>query len=119
MPGRLHRNARFIAATTYGSRSDADAAITRVRQIHGSIGGNLLDGRPYRANDPMLLAWVHAAEATSFFDAWKRFGNARVSPADEDAYFSEFALVAESSEPHRCHVAAAKPMSSWQPFDLS
>src|SRR5579864_1810491 len=32
--GRLHRTAAFIAATTYGTTAEADAAIARVHTIH-------------------------------------------------------------------------------------
>ena len=37
MQGRLRRTARFIATTTYGNRAQAEAAIDRVRRIHGYV----------------------------------------------------------------------------------
>lgn len=93
MRGRLHRTARFIAVTTYGAREDADAAIARVRTIHAAVAGTLPDGTPYRADDPALLAWVHVSEAMMFLAAWQRYGRAPLGPAEQDAYFAEFAAV--------------------------
>jgi uncharacterized protein (DUF2236 family) len=93
MLGRLRRTARFIAITTYGHRADAEAAIARVRRIHGKVTGTLPDGSPYRADDPDLLLWVHLTEAVSFLDAWIRYGEPGMSRADQDAYFAEMAVI--------------------------
>jgi uncharacterized protein (DUF2236 family) len=90
MLGRLRRTARFIAVTTYGDRADADAAIARVRAIHARITGTLPDGTPYRADDPALLAWVHVSEAWCFLAAWQRYGNHRLTLAQQDSYFTAF-----------------------------
>ena len=68
MPGRLRRTARFIALTTFGERSAAEAAIARVAAIHAQVQGTLPDGRAYRADDPALLAWIHVAGSLSFLD---------------------------------------------------
>lgn len=93
MQGRLRRTARFIALTTYGGRDEAEAAIARVRGIHGHVRGTLPGGAPYIANDPALLAWVHVTEATSFLGAWIRYGEPGMSGADQDRYFAELAQV--------------------------
>jgi uncharacterized protein (DUF2236 family) len=93
MHGRLRRTARFIALTTYGAREEAEAAIAKVRAIHGHIRGTLPDGTPYEANDPALLAWVHLTEATSFLDAWIRYAEPRMRLPDQDRYFAEMAVV--------------------------
>lgn len=89
MIGRLRRTARFIAVTTYGHRDQALAAIERVNQIHGQVGGTLPDGTEYRADDPRLLAWVHVAGAINFLDGWRRYGEPRMSRHDQDRYFAE------------------------------
>lgn len=94
--GRLRRTARFIALTTYGEQHLAMAAIDRVRAVHARVLGTLPDGTPYRADDPALLAWVHVAGARSFLDAWRRYGEPRMSLADQDRYFSEVAIVARA-----------------------
>jgi len=96
MQGRLRRTARFIALTTYGGREEAEAVIRRVRHIHDRVGGTLPGGTPYAANDPALLAWVHVTEATSFLNAWRRYVEPRMPPADQDRYFAEMAQVARA-----------------------
>jgi len=96
MQGRLRRTARFIAATTYGSRGEAEAAIARVRSIHAGITGTLPDGTVYAAADPALLGWVHATETLSFLEAWQRFGEQRIPLAEQDRYFAETAVVARA-----------------------
>jgi len=96
MHGRLRRTARFIALTTYGGREEAAAVIARVRHIHDRLGGILPDGKPYAANDPALLAWVHVAEAISFLDAWRRYVEPGMPLAEQDRYFAEMAQVARA-----------------------
>lgn len=93
MHGRLRRTAKFIALTTYGGREEAEAAIARVRGIHGHVRGVLPSGQPYVANDPALLAWVHLTETTSFLDGYMRYAAPRMRLADQDAYFDEMAEV--------------------------
>jgi hypothetical protein len=87
--GRLRRTARFIAVTTYGRKSDAEAAIARVRQIHELVCGVLPNGVPYAASNPALLAWVHVTETTSFLNARIRYAEPRMSDVDQDRYFDE------------------------------
>lgn len=94
MLGRLRRTARFIAVTTYGERAAAEAAVAKVRAIHAQVGGQLADGTAYRADDPHLLAWVHVAGALMFADGWRRYGEPRMSGADQDRYFAEAGEVA-------------------------
>jgi len=96
MLGRLRRTARFIAVTTFGDRAAAGQAIARVREVHEKVRGVLPDGTPYSATDPRLLAWVHVTEATSFLDAWIRYGEPAMSQADQDRYFAEFADIARA-----------------------
>jgi uncharacterized protein (DUF2236 family) len=89
MHGRLRRTARFIALTTYGGQTEAEAMIAHVRGIHDRVSGTLPNGRSYAANDPSLLAWVHVTEATSFLDAWIRYGEPDMPIADQNRYFIE------------------------------
>ena len=93
MHGRLRRTARFIALTTFGSREEAETIIARVRRIHDKVEGTLPDGTPYRANDPFMLAWVHATETTTFLDGWVRYGDPGMRAAEQDRYFAEMAQV--------------------------
>lgn len=91
--GRLRRTARFIALTTYSSADQTEAAIDRVRKIHGFVGGVLPTGELYQANDPELLAWVHVTEATSFLEGWVRYAEPKMTLADQNQYFAEIARV--------------------------
>ena len=90
--GRLHRTAEFVAATTYGTSEEAQAAVEVVKRVHQHVKGVAPDGRPYSANDPDLLAWVHATEVDSFLAAYNRYGPG-LSPADADQYVAEMAVV--------------------------
>ena len=96
MHGRLRRTARFIALTTYGGKAEAEAVIARIRGIHDRVQGVLPNGRPYSANDPALLAWVHVTETTSFLNAWIRYAEPAMSAADQDRYFAEMVRIAEA-----------------------
>ncbi|BBH48142.1 oxygenase MpaB family protein [Pseudomonas sp. KU43P] len=93
--GRLRRTSQFISGTTFGSTRDAEWLIDKVRTIHLQVTGTAPDGRPYAASDPDLLTWVHVAEVSSFLAAHLRYRNPRLSPADQDAYYAEIALIAE------------------------
>ena len=93
MHGRLRRTAKFIAVTTYDHASAGQAVIDKVRRIHDKLSGTTADGTPYRVSDPALLAWVHVTETISFLDAWVRYAEPDMPPADQDAYFAEMARV--------------------------
>lgn len=94
--GRLERTATFIATTTFGTADDAQAMIDRVRSVHDRVRGKAPDGRPYRAGDPHLLTWVHAAEADSFLTAHQRFGERPLTGAEADEYVAQAARVARA-----------------------
>ncbi|MCK9507647.1 MAG: oxygenase MpaB family protein [Pigmentiphaga sp.] len=96
MLGRLRRTGQFIAATTYAPRADAQRQIEKVIRIHQRVQGHLPSGEPYSANDPALLTWVHVAEVSSFLNAHLRFLDPNVPDAVQDAYFEEYAYVAEA-----------------------
>ena len=93
---RLHRTSRFIAATTYGTSAEAEAAVARVQEIHDRVRGVAPDGRPYSANDPALLAWVHATEIDSFLVSYRRYGPSLLTDDDADRYVAEMAVVARA-----------------------
>jgi uncharacterized protein (DUF2236 family) len=58
------------------------------------VTGTLPDGTAYRASDPALLGWVHAAEVDSFLRAHLRYRDAGMSAARQDAYVGEMAVLA-------------------------
>ncbi|MET9110932.1 oxygenase MpaB family protein [Streptomyces zhihengii] len=92
--GRLQRTSTFLAVTTFGTADDAQAAVDLVRSVHGRVTGTTGEGVPYRASDPWLLGWVHAAEVDSFLRAHQRFGAAPLDRAGCDAYVGDMARVA-------------------------
>lgn len=92
--GRLHRTGRFIGATTFGDTATAEQMIAVVRSIHDRVEGHAPDGRPYSANDPHLLGWVHVTEVDSFLQAFERYGVNRLTDAERNGYVEEMAEVA-------------------------
>jgi uncharacterized protein (DUF2236 family) len=92
--GRLQRTSHFIAATTFGRKEDALAAIAKVRAIHGHITGTATDRRPYAASDPRLLTWVHVAEVHAFLRAYEVYGERRLGQEARDGYVADMALIA-------------------------
>ncbi|UQS89977.1 oxygenase MpaB family protein [Pseudomonas chlororaphis subsp. piscium] len=121
MIGRLRRTAQFISGTTFGSRQDAEWLIDKVRTIHLQIVGHAPDGRPYAASDPQLLTWVHVAEVSSFLAAHLRYRNPHLSPADQDRYYGEVALIAErlgASDVPRSRRAVADYLTRMRPHLL-
>jgi len=91
--GRLHRTGRFIGATTYGNTATAEQLIETVRAVHDRVVGVAPDGRPYAANDPHLLLWVHVTEVDSFLQAHLRYGQGKLTDAEQDRYIAEMAEV--------------------------
>lgn len=90
---RLGRTAYFVAATTYGSESLAMGAIRRVNMIHANIRGVDLQGRPYIANEPALVRWVHLAEVTSFLRAYQHLAKTPLAETACDQYVEEMRRV--------------------------
>ena len=87
--GRLQRTSDYLAITTFGTIEDAEATIARVRAVHDRVRGKDHRGRPYRANDPRLLEWVHVAEAWSFLETFRAYGDGELSDADADVYVAQ------------------------------
>jgi uncharacterized protein (DUF2236 family) len=94
--GRLQRTADFLAATTFGPASQAQRAVDIVHRVHKRVVGTASDGRPYAANDPHLLHWVHIAELDSFLAAHDRYGAQPLVGAERDQFVAESAVVARA-----------------------
>lgn len=92
--GRLQRTGAFIAATTYGSESLAEQTIGAIQSMHARVQGTAPDGRPYSAQDPRLLLWVHIALTDSMLRAYLDYG--RDGRIDPDAYVRDMAVVARA-----------------------
>jgi len=93
--GRLGRTGSFVTGTTYGSTETAERLIKLVRGIHRKVRGVAPDGRPYSADDPALLTWVHATEVSSFLRAHQRFTPFPIRGDQADRYIHEMSTIAE------------------------
>ncbi|PFG21285.1 oxygenase MpaB family protein [Serinibacter salmoneus] len=115
--GRLARTATFLATTTFGPAEQAQETIDAIRAVHERVRGKAPDGRPYRASDPHLLAWVHAAEIDSFLRAHQRYGRRALTPAEADAYVAQASRVATALgvlEPPRTTAQLAAVLDSYR-----
>jgi uncharacterized protein (DUF2236 family) len=108
--GRLRRTASFVGVTAYGTSAQAAEACAAVRAVHDRIVGQAPDGRPYAANDPDLLDWVHVTEFGTFAAAHRRYGANPMDLDELDRYVDEVARVAvELGDP--------SPPRSWAQLD--
>ena len=95
-PGaRFASTAAYVVTTTFGDQATARGAAARVRKIHNTVHGtDTVTGRPYDANDPALLLWVHAALVDSGLAACRQYG-APLAAAEADRYVAEMTAAAE------------------------
>lgn len=105
--GRLQNTSRYLATTTYGTVEDAERSIRIVRAIHRRVQGTTPEGRAYRADDPDLLGWVHAAEVDSIITTFQAFGPARLSPDEVDEYVRQSGTVAQ-------RLGVVDPAQTWR-----
>src|SRR6478672_2876871 len=84
--GRLQRTSHYLAVTTFGTVADAEAAIAHVRSRHRVVRGVDDRGRPYAADDPHLLRWVHVAEIWSFLTAFQSYAETPLTDDEADLY---------------------------------
>jgi len=94
--GRLRRTTSFVSGTTYAPVDQAQKLIDRVKAIHSQVHGVTEDGRPYAADDPALLTWVHVTEAYSFLHGYRRYSHASLPVGAADRYYDEARRVAEA-----------------------
>lgn len=94
--GRLRRTTLFVGATTYAPLAATDALIAHVRRIHAYVKGHGEDGRPYAADDPHLLTWVHVTEAYSFLQGYRRYSHVTLPVGAADRYYNEVRRIAEA-----------------------
>jgi uncharacterized protein (DUF2236 family) len=93
--GRLAATSAYVTTISFGERAAAERAAAWVRRIHEHVRGvDRVTGRPYRASDPALLLWVHAALVESALAVRRLFGTP-VSPDVADRYTAEMVVAAE------------------------
>jgi uncharacterized protein (DUF2236 family) len=87
--GRYARTSNYVVTTIFGTTRQAEALGSRVREVHRPIHGvDRVTGRPYAADNPVLLLWIHATLVDSFLAAYRRFV-AALSAAEGDRYVAE------------------------------
>ena len=84
--GRLQRTSHYLAVTTFGTVADAEQAIAHVRSVHRRVRGKDDRGRPYAADDPHLLRWVHVAEISSFLAAHQAYAATPLTDQEADLF---------------------------------
>ena len=121
--GRLQRTSGFLAVTTFGTADDAQRAVDKVRGIHRRVKGVATDprsgeSRPYRADDPHLLEWVHIAEIDSFLLAHQLYGANPLDQAGRDGYVADTARVASALgviDPPRTEAELRQRLADFRP----
>lgn len=93
--GRLAATSGYILTVTYGESAAAHKAADRVRAIHSQVNGtDPVTGLAYRASDPSLLLWIHAAMIDSIVHVVQRYGRG-LEGAAADRYVWEMVRFAE------------------------
>jgi len=93
--GRIAATSGYILTVTYGDTAAAHRAASLVRGIHGHVNGtDTVTGLAYRAADPSLLLWIHAAMVDSIVNIVQRYGRG-LDPEDADRYVAEMVKFAE------------------------
>ncbi|MBX3313970.1 MAG: DUF2236 domain-containing protein [Actinobacteria bacterium] len=108
--GRTQRTGDFVQCVVYGSTAEATRICRTVRRIHDTVVGIAPDGRPYEANDPELLHWVHITEYAAIAAAHRRFAVHPISRAEMDTYIGEVARVG-------IEVGVVDPPTDWHGID--
>src|SRR5215471_7140232 len=106
--GRLRHTVDAMIALTFGTGFERDAALEGIRAIHRRVSGTLTQARGplaagtrYSAEDPALLAWVHATLIESIVLVYEELITP-LSSADRDRYCDDAAelAVALGASPH-------------------
>jgi uncharacterized protein (DUF2236 family) len=85
---RLRRTAGYVTTLAFADTATADRAAAHVRAIHEHVHGvDPVTGRPYSADDPDLLRWVHVTEVSSLSAAVRRLD--LIDAAEEDRFLAE------------------------------
>lgn len=97
--GRLQRTSGYVTAMAFASLDEALGITAGVRRGHRVVSGRAPDGRPYRAEDPHLLAWVSIALTSSFLATDRAFSPAPVEGDRADAFVAEQSRAAALLDP--------------------
>jgi len=94
-PGaRLASTAAYEVTVSFGEAAAASTAAARVRKIHSRVRGtDPATGKPYAADDPALLLWVHNALVDSQLACTRLYGS--ITSDEADRYVREQVAAAE------------------------
>lgn len=109
---RARRTADFVQCVVYGSSLEAEKSCAMVQRMHERVVGTAPDGRPYAANDPELLDWVHIAEYATIVAANRRFSTRPLTRTEMDRYIGEVARVGTE-------LGVPAPPTDWVSLDAS
>lgn len=91
--GRLAGTTRWLTIMTFGSHEAIATEARRVNAMHARVVGTYGDqATAYRASDPSLLRWVHAAFTDSFLTTYQLYSGEHV---DADEYVAKWARAVE------------------------
>lgn len=102
---RMQRTGLAAMITVYGACSRAETMIEGVNRRHGSVTGLTAEGKPYRADDPILLDWVQATAAFGFMEAYHRYAR----PLSDEA---RNRFLAEGKQAAKLYGATNAPVSA-------
>ena len=109
--GRLAGTTRWLTITTFGSTSAIAREAMRVNRMHDHVTGEYTTGqgelRSYRAADPDLLLWVHAAFTDSFLTTHLMYANEEI-PGGGDAYVAQWSKSVEPLGLTNCPMSVAE-----------
>lgn len=117
---RLRGTSAYVAAVVFGDRDAALAAVARVKAVHERVRGvDPVTRKPFSANDPETMLWVHCVEIHSFLAAYRAYAG-HLTLAERDRYLAEQAVAAEligippemiprSTAEYRRYFAGVKP----------
>jgi uncharacterized protein (DUF2236 family) len=97
--GRLRRTSAYVTTTAFGSLDETLEAVRAVRRRHVPVRGHAPDGRPYRAEEPGLLAWVSIALTESFLATDEVYAPVPCTRAQADAFVLEQSRIAALLDP--------------------
>jgi uncharacterized protein (DUF2236 family) len=86
---RLQSTSAWVTTSTFGTATEVLHAAQAVRRAHRVVRGTAPDGRPYRAGDPALLAWVSLALTSSFLAADRLWSPDPVDERAADRFVAE------------------------------
>ena len=93
--GRLAATSGYILTVTYGDTTAAHrAGVSRARHTRPCERNRPVTGLAYRASDPSLLLWIHAAMVDSIVHVVQRYGRG-LDAAAADRYVWEMVRFAE------------------------